>query len=783
MKILNNLEHTKLPLLLLKNEIIFPNIIITLFINRKISIKTIELAFKKKTNIILTIQKRNIKEYYLKSNICNIGCISKIIQILKLPNNNIKLLIEGLKKVKIEKIIKEKNYLFVNYSKIKKEVLSKEENKAMSRIIIKNFKKYILITNKFLLKIVKYLKKIKDIDHIMNVIIYYLPISIKQKQKFLETLDVFLRHEILFEKIQNELNINKIEKKIIFKVKQQIENSQNNNLFNEQTKIINQEFMENEDPSDLYKLEKKIFSAKMSEEALEKALSEFKKLKLMPIMSSEASVIRNYIETLISLPWKKKTKINNNIKKAKKILDFDHYGLEDIKERILEYLAVQQRVNNFKGPILCFIGPPGVGKTSLGKSIARAINRNFIRISLGGIRDEAEIRGHRRTYIGSMPGKIIQNLIKAKTKNPLFLLDEIDKIGADYRGDPASALLEVLDSEQNNTFSDHFIEVDFDLSKIMFIATSNSYNIHPALLDRMEIIHLSGYTQEEKIKIFLKYLLPKQIKNNGLSKNEINISIFTIKKIINNYTKEAGVRSLERQISKICRKIVKILLLNNETKKIFVTPKNLKNFLGTPIFDRNLISKKNQIGQVNGLAWTEVGGELLTIEAVILPGEGEIISTGTLGKTMKESIDNAYTITQIILLKKGINKNIFKKNNIHINIPEGGTPKDGPSAGIAITIAMISAFTNIFVKKDIAMTGEITLRGEVLKIGGLKEKIFAAYQSKIKTVIIPEKNIKILEKISKKIKNKLKIITVNNIKEVLEISLKSKINFNKKKNK
>ncbi|WP_339044922.1 endopeptidase La [Candidatus Zinderia endosymbiont of Aphrophora alni] len=766
------MKINKLPLLFLKNIVMFPNMIITLFITKKKFIKTATYAMDKNINIIL-IAYKNYKENY---DTYKIGCISKIIQFLKFPNGNLKLLIQGVKKIKIFKI-KYKQSFLINFLKIKEFKYNRKEIKTLRNSILNKFEIYTKTSNKFYYKITKSLKKIQSINKILFIISYYLLFTIKERQKILETLNIFRKTKILLKKLNNELSILDYKKKIFNKIKRKMEKSQREYYLNEQVRIINEELGNSNDINDFYKLKKKIFSSKMSKEAFDKSISELEKLKLMPIMSSESSVTKNYIETLISLPWNKKTIINNDILKVQEILNSDHYGLKKIKERILEYLAVQKRINNLKGPILCFIGPPGVGKTSLGKSIAKATNRNFIRISLGGVHDEGEIRGHRKTYIGSMPGKIIQNLIKAKVNNPLFLLDEIDKLGIDFKSDPASALLEVLDSEQNNTFSDHYLEVDFDLSKVMFIATANTYNIHPALLDRMEIINLSSYTPEEKIKIALNHLLPKQIKNNGLKNEEIKIFKSAIKKIINFYIREAGVRSLEKQISKICRKVVKILTLNKKKKKITITNKNLKKFLGIPIFDKKLTNKKNQIGQINGLAWTEIGGELLTIEAVILPGNGEIITTGTLGKVMKESINTAYTVAQIILLKKGINKKIFKKNNLHINIPEGGIPKDGPSAGIAITVVIISVFTNIPININIAMTGEITLRGEILKIGGLKEKIFAAYQNKIKTVIIPKKNIKILEKISKKIKKKLKILPINYIEDVLKVSLETEINL------
>jgi ATP-dependent Lon protease len=550
-----------------------------------------------------------------------------------------------------------------------------------------------------------------------------------------------------------------------------MEKSQREYYLNEQVKAIQKELGEGEEGADIEDLEKRIVAARMPKEARDKAQSEMKKLKLMSPMSAEATVVRNYIDTLIGLPWKKKSKVNNDLGNAEKVLEDDHYGLEKVKERILEYLAVQQRVDKLKAPILCFVGPPGVGKTSLGQSIARATNRKFVRMALGGVRDEAEIRGHRRTYIGSMPGKILQSLAKTGVRNPLFLLDEIDKLGMDFRGDPSSALLEVLDPEQNHTFSDHYIEVDFDLSDVMFVATSNSYNIPPALLDRMEVIRLSGYTEDEKTSIAQRYLLPKQIKNNGLKEEEISISESSIRDIIRYYTREAGVRSLEREISKICRKVVKMLLLKKQDKKITVNSKNIDKFLGVRRFDFGMAEKENQVGQVVGLAWTEVGGDLLTIEAMSMPGKGGVIRTGTLGDVMKESIEAARTVVRSRAKRLGIKADVFDKSDIHIHVPEGATPKDGPSAGIAMTTALVSVFTGIPVRADVAMTGEITLRGEVLPIGGLKEKLLAAHRGGIKTVLIPEQNVKDLAEIPDNVKNKLEIVPVRWIDKVLEIAL------------
>ncbi|MFL6635142.1 MAG: endopeptidase La, partial [Massilia sp.] len=554
-------------------------------------------------------------------------------------------------------------------------------------------------------------------------------------------------------------------------VKRQMEKSQREYYLNEQVKAIQKELGEGEDGADIDELEKKVIAAKMPKEALDKATNELKKLKLMSPMSAEATVVRNYIDTLVNLPWKKKSKVNNDLSNAEKVLEGDHYGLDKVKERILEYLAVQQRVDKLKAPILCFVGPPGVGKTSLGESIARATNRKYVRMALGGVRDEAEIRGHRRTYIGSMPGKVLQSLAKVGVRNPLFLLDEIDKMGADFRGDPSSALLEVLDPAQNHTFSDHYVEVDFDLSDVMFVATSNSFNIPPALLDRMEVIRLSGYTEDEKTSIAQRYLLPKQIKANGLKDEEIKVDEAAIRDIIRYYTREAGVRSVEREISKICRKVVKMLLLKKDNKRVIVSSKNLDKFLGVRRYDFGVAEKENQIGQVSGLAWTEVGGDLLTIEAVQVPGKGAVIRTGTLGDVMKESIEAARTVVRSRAARLGIKNEVFEKTDIHIHVPEGATPKDGPSAGIGLTTALVSVFTGIPVRADVAMTGEITLRGEVLPIGGLKEKLLAAQRGGIKTVLIPEQNVKDLADIPDNVKNKLEIVPVRWIEKVLEVAL------------
>ncbi|MBC7489409.1 MAG: endopeptidase La, partial [Glaciimonas sp.] len=645
------------------------------------------------------------------------------------------------------------------------------EVEAMRRAIVQQFDQYVKLNKKIPPEILTSLAGIDDAGRLADTIAAHLPLKLEQKQVILEIFNVGKRYEHLLGQLEGELDILQVEKRIRGRVKRQMEKSQREYYLNEQVKAIQKELGEGEEGADLDELEKKILAAKMPKEALEKTQSELKKLKLMSPMSAEATVVRNYIDTLVGLPWKKKSKVNNELGNAEKVLEGDHYGLDKVKERILEYLAVQQRVDKLKAPILCFVGPPGVGKTSLGQSIAHATNRKFVRMALGGVRDEAEIRGHRRTYIGSMPGKILQSLAKVGVRNPLFLLDEIDKLGMDFRGDPSSALLEVLDPEQNHTFSDHYIEVDFDLSDVMFVATSNSFNIPPALLDRMEVIRLSGYTEDEKANIALRYLLPKQIKNNGLKVDEISVAENAIRDIIRYYTREAGVRSLEREISKICRKVVKLLLLRKQEKKVAITSKNIDKFLGVRRYDFGVAEKENQVGQVVGLAWTEVGGELLTIEAVAMHGKGAIICTGTLGDVMKESIEAARTVMRSRAKKLGIKNEAFEKTDIHIHVPEGATPKDGPSAGIGMATALVSIFTGIPVRADVAMTGEITLRGEVLPIGGLKEKLLAAHRGGIKTVLIPEQNVKDLADIPDNVKNKLEIIPVRWFDKVLEIAL------------
>ena len=764
-------EQTRLPLLPLRDVVVFPHMVIPLFVGRPKSIKALEAAMEQGKSIMLAAQKAAAKDEPSADDIYEIGCIANILQMLKLPDGTVKVLVEGAQRARIHHITELDTHFVADLTPVESEAGDESEIEAMRRAIVQQFDQYVKLNKKIPPEILTSLAGIDDAGRLADTIAAHLPLKLEQKQVILEIFNVAKRHEHLLGQLEGELDILQVEKRIRGRVKRQMEKSQREYYLNEQVKAIQKELGEGEEGADLEELEKKIVAAKMPKEALTKVQSELKKLKLMSPMSAEATVVRNYIDTLVGLPWKKKSKVNNDLTNAEKVLEDDHYGLDKVKERILEYLAVQQRVDKLKAPILCFVGPPGVGKTSLGQSIARATNRKFVRMALGGVRDEAEIRGHRRTYIGSMPGKILQSLTKCGVRNPLFLLDEIDKLGMDFRGDPSSALLEVLDPEQNHTFSDHYVEVDFDLSDVMFVATSNSYNIPPALLDRMEVIRLSGYTEDEKTSIAQRYLLPKQIKNNGLKEAEITVSESAIRDIIRYYTREAGVRALEREVSKICRKVVKMLLLKKQEKKVIVSSKNIDKFLGVRRYDFGVAEKENQIGQVVGLAWTEVGGDLLTIEAVTMPGKGQIIRTGTLGDVMKESIEAARTVVRSRAKNLGIKLDVFEKSDTHIHVPEGATPKDGPSAGVAMTVALVSIFTGIPVRADVAMTGEITLRGEVLPIGGLKEKLLAAHRGGIKTVMIPEQNVKDLADIPDNVKNKLEIVPVRWIDKALEIAL------------
>jgi ATP-dependent Lon protease len=708
----------------------------------------------------------------------NMGCVSTILQMLKLPDGTVKVLVEGQQRATVTHI--EDGELHFVATVVPVEAVVEPEAKsrtkaseieALRRAVMQQFDQYVKLNKKIPPEILTSISSIDDPGRLADTIAAHLPLKLDSKQAVLDLSGVRDRLENLFEQIEREVDILNVDKKIRGRVKRQMEKNQRDFYLNEQVKAIQKELGEGEDGADIDEIEKKIKAAKMPKEALKKAEAEFKKLKLMSPMSAEATVVRNYIDVLTGLPWAGKTKIKHNLTNAETVLNEDHYGLDKVKDRILEYLAVQQRVDKVKAPILCLVGPPGVGKTSLGQSIAKATGRKYVRMALGGMRDEAEIRGHRRTYIGAMPGKVLQSLSKVGTRNPLFLLDEIDKLGTDFRGDPSSALLEVLDPEQNHKFGDHYVEVDFDLSDVMFVATSNSMNIPPALLDRMEVIRLSGYTEDEKTNIALKYLLPKQLKNNGVKEAELLVTEDAVRDIVRYYTREAGVRSLEREISKICRKVVKGLQLKKMTGQVKVAGDNLNDFLGVRKYDYGRAEKKNQVGQVVGLAWTEVGGDLLTIEAAMMSGKGVITRTGSLGDVMKESVEAARTVVRSRSRRLGIKDEIFEKKDIHIHVPDGATPKDGPSAGAAMTTAFVSAMTGIPVRCDVAMTGEITLRGEVTAIGGLKEKLLAALRGGIKTVLIPEENAKDLQDIPENVKNGLEIVPVRWIDKVLEIAL------------
>ena len=762
-----------LPLLPLRDVVVFPHMVIPLFVGRPKSIKALEAAMENGRQIMLVAQKAAGKDEPKADDMFDIGCVSSILQMLKLPDGTVKVLVEGMQRATTVRIDDNGEHFVAEVTPLPPEQGQSPEVEALRRAVTQQFDQYVKLNKKIPPEILTSIAGIDDAGRLADTIAAHLPLKLENKQSVLDLYAVDKRLEKLLEQLEHEVDILQVEKRIRGRVKRQMEKSQREYYLNEQVKAIQKELGEGEEGADLEELEKKIVAAKMPKEARKKADGELKKLKLMSPMSAEATVVRNYVDTLISLPWSKKTKIKHDLVNAEDVLNEDHYGLDKVKDRILEYLAVQARVDKVKAPILCLVGPPGVGKTSLGQSVARATGRKFVRMALGGVRDEAEIRGHRRTYIGSMPGKVLQSLAKVGTRNPLFLLDEIDKLGMDFRGDPSSALLEVLDPEQNHTFGDHYIEVDFDLSDVMFIATSNSMNIPPALLDRMEVIRLAGYTEEEKLNIAQKYLLPKQRKNNGVKDEELDITESALRGIIRYYTREAGVRSLEREISKICRKVVKGLSMKKFEGQMVVVEDNLNDFLGVRKFDYGRAEKQDQVGQVVGLAWTEVGGDLLTIEAAVMPGKGNIIRTGSLGDVMKESVEAARSVVRSRSRRLGIKDEMFEKRDIHIHVPDGATPKDGPSAGAAMTTAFVSALTGIPVRHDVAMTGEITLRGEVTAIGGLKEKLLAAHRGGIKTVLIPEENVKDLQEIPENVKNHLEIVPVKWIDKVLEIALTS----------
>jgi len=761
-----------IPVLPLRDVVVYPHMVIPLFVGREKSINALEAAMKEDKQILLVAQKSASKDDPETDDIYRIGTVSSILQLLKLPDGTVKVLVEGLLRAKVKEFISEEEYFSAEVEQIQSAELEERETDVLMRSVLGQFEQYVKLNKKIPPEILTSLSGIDEPGRLADTIAAHMSLKIDEKQKVLEIEDIRERFEQLMAIMESEIDLLEVEKRIRGRVKRQMEKSQREYYLNEQMKAIQKELGDmDEAPNEVEELARKIETAGMSKEAKEKSSSELNKLKMMSPMSAEATVVRNYIDWMVSVPWKKKTKIRHDLKGAEEVLEADHYGLDKVKERILEYLAVQQRVKKLKGSVLCLVGPPGVGKTSLGRSIARATHRKFVRMSLGGVRDEAEIRGHRRTYIGSMPGKLVQNMSKVKVRNPLFLLDEVDKMSQDFRGDPSSALLEVLDPEQNNTFNDHYLEVDYDLSEVMFIATANSLNIPAPLLDRMEVIRIPGYTEDEKVNIAKRYLLPKQIKNNGLQESEIAVSEAVIRDTVRYYTREAGVRNLERELSKICRKVVKEILLNSKTSKVTVSPKNLEKYLGVKRFRFGRAEEYDQVGQVTGLAWTEVGGDLLTIEAALVAGKGKMTVTGQLGDVMKESVQAATTVVRSRADMLNVDPDFYEKSDIHIHVPEGAIPKDGPSAGGAMCTALVSVLTGIPVRADVAMTGEITLRGEVLPIGGLKEKLLAAHRGGITTVLIPEENKRDLADIPKNILEKIEVKPVKWIDEVLQVAL------------
>ncbi len=772
-ELLNQDNSQLIPVLPLRDVVVYPHMVIPLFVGRDKSIDAIDAAMNDDKQLLLVAQKQADLDDPGFDDLYQAGTLANVLQLLRLPDGTVKVLVEGSQRCKVTQYHEYNGYYAASVAEINNQLdISEQEQEVLQRTTISTFDQYVKLNNKIPPEVLNSLVGIDDLSRLADTIAAHMTLKVEEKQAMLEMEDIAKRLESLMTLMEGESDLLEMEKRIRVRVKKQMEKNQREYYLNEQMKAIQKELGDMDDASnEIEELEKKIAAAGMSKDARTKADAELNKLKLMSPMSAEATVVRNYIDWMVGVPWKKKTKVRHDLKVAEEVLDSEHYGLEKVKERILEYLAVQQRVKKLKGPILCLVGPPGVGKTSLGQSIAKATNRKYVRMALGGVRDEAEIRGHRRTYIGSMPGKILQNLSKIKTRNPLFLLDEIDKMAADFRGDPSSALLEVLDPEQNHTFADHYLEVDFDLSDVMFVATANTLNIPHALLDRMEVIRLAGYTEDEKINIASRFLIAKQINNNGLKAKEISISESAIRSIIRYYTREAGVRSLEREISKICRKVVKGLLLKPSKASIIISEDNLHDYLGVKRFSYGLAEEFDQVGQVTGLAWTEVGGELLTIETAIMPGKGKQSATGKLGDVMKESIEAAVTVVRSRSEVLGIDNSVFQKNDIHIHVPEGATPKDGPSAGIGMCTAIISALTKIPVRANVAMTGEITLRGEVLPIGGLKEKLLAAHRGGITTVLIPSENEKDLAEIPDNVKQNLEIKPVRWIDEVLEIAL------------
>ncbi|EKF9829683.1 endopeptidase La [Vibrio cholerae] len=764
-------ERIEIPVLPLRDVVVYPHMVIPLFVGREKSIQCLEAAMDNNKQVLLVAQKKAETDEPKVADLFEVGTVATILQLLKLPDGTVKVLVEGQQRAKITQFYEEE-YFFADAQYLVTPELDEREQEVVVRSAINQFEGFIKLNKKIPPEVLTSLNGIDEAARLADTIAAHMPLKLVDKQKVLELLDVSERLEFLMGQMESEIDLLQVEKRIRTRVKKQMEKSQREYYLNEQMKAIQKELGEMDDaPDEFETLKKKIEESKMPKEARDKAEQELHKLKMMSPMSAEATVVRSYIDWMVNVPWTKRSKVKKDLSKAEEILNADHYGLERVKERILEYLAVQSRINKLKGPILCLVGPPGVGKTSLGRSIAAATGRQYVRMALGGVRDEAEIRGHRRTYIGSMPGKLIQKMAKVGVKNPLFLLDEIDKMSSDMRGDPASALLEVLDPEQNNSFNDHYLEVDYDLSDVMFVATSNSMNIPGPLLDRMEVIRLSGYTEDEKLNIAKDHLVSKQVERNGLKPSEIVIEDSAIVGIIRYYTREAGVRGLEREISKICRKAVKKILLDKGVKTVVVNQQNLKEFLGVQRFDYCKAEESNRIGQVNGLAWTEVGGDLLTIETQSMPGKGKLTQTGSLGDVMQESIQAAMTVVRSRAEKLGINPDFYEKKDIHVHVPEGATPKDGPSAGIAMCTALVSSLTGNPVKAEVAMTGEITLRGEVLPIGGLKEKLLAAHRGGIKTVLIPKDNERDLEEIPDNVIADLQVLPVQWIDEVLKVAL------------
>ncbi|MCE3218932.1 endopeptidase La [Vibrio diabolicus] len=764
-------ERIEIPVLPLRDVVVYPHMVIPLFVGREKSISCLETAMETNKQVLLVAQKQADTDEPKVDDLFEVGTVATILQLLKLPDGTVKVLVEGQQRAKINHF-KESDFFLAEAEFVVTPELDEREQEVIVRSAINQFEGFIKLNKKIPPEVLTSLNGIDEAARLADTIAAHMPLKLVDKQQVLEIVDVTERLEFLMGQMESEIDLLQVEKRIRGRVKKQMEKSQREYYLNEQMKAIQKELGEMEDaPDEFETLQKKIDESKMPQEAREKTEQELQKLKMMSPMSAEATVVRSYIDWMVSVPWAKRSKVKKNLAKAEEILNEDHYGLERVKERILEYLAVQNRINKLKGPILCLVGPPGVGKTSLGRSIASATGRKYVRMALGGVRDEAEIRGHRRTYIGSLPGKLIQKMSKVGVKNPLFLLDEIDKMSSDMRGDPASALLEVLDPEQNNSFNDHYLEVDYDLSDVMFVATSNSMNIPGPLLDRMEVIRLSGYTEDEKLNIAKRHLVDKQVKRNGLKPDEIIIEDSAIIGIIRYYTREAGVRNLEREISKICRKAVKNILLDKDIKSVTVTMDNLKEYLGVQRFDYGKADESNRIGQVTGLAWTEVGGDLLTIETQSMPGKGKLTQTGSLGDVMQESIQAAMTVVRSRAEKLGINTDFYEKKDIHVHVPEGATPKDGPSAGTAMCTALVSALTGNPVKAEVAMTGEITLRGEVLPIGGLKEKLLAAHRGGIKTVLIPKDNERDLEEIPDNVIADLEVIPVQWIDEVLKVAL------------